>query len=86
MRHLRRCIELDPKFDATLPSWAIYLRQDEVILAREHFRAAYEINPRESRYRAALRHKPDSCSASGVWSAAVSAQGRNSGDVRLAEL
>jgi tetratricopeptide (TPR) repeat protein len=56
VRHLRRCVEMDPQFDAALYHLGlIYLRQDDLTLAQEHFRAAYEINPRESRYRTALR-------------------------------
>ena len=90
VRHLRRCIELDPKFDAALYHLGlIYLRQDEVILAREHFRAAYEINPRESRYRAALRaRKAGQLAPLPVFGrAAVSSRKVvTSGDVRLAEL
>jgi tetratricopeptide (TPR) repeat protein len=56
VRHLRRCLELDPKFDAALYHLGlIYLRQENLMLAHELFQAAHEINPRESRYRTALR-------------------------------
>ena len=56
LRHLRQCIDLDPRFDAALYHLGlIYLRQNELLLAQEHFQAAYEINPREPRYRIALK-------------------------------
>jgi len=56
VRHLRQCVEMDPKFDAALYHLGlIYLGQQNLLLAQEHFRAAYEINPRETRYRLALR-------------------------------
>jgi tetratricopeptide (TPR) repeat protein len=90
LRHLRRCIELDPRFDAALYHLGlIYLRQDDLMLAREHFRAAYEINPRESRYRTALRaRKAGQLAPLPVFGrAAVSSRKVvTSGDVRLAEL
>ena len=90
VRHLRRCVELDPKFDAALYHLGlIYLGQEKVVLAREHFRAAYEINPRESRYRTALRaRKVGHLAPLPVFGrAAVSSRKVvTSGDVRLAEL
>ena len=90
LRHLRRCIELDPRFDAALYHLGlIYLRQNDLILAREHFKAAYEINPRESRYRTALRaRKAGQLAPLPVFGrAAVSSRKVvTSGDVRLAEL
>lgn len=56
VRHLRRCVEMDPKFDAALYHLGlVYLGQQNLLLAQEHFRAAYEINPQETRYRLALR-------------------------------
>ena len=90
LRHLRRCIELDPKFDAALYHVGlIYLRQENVMLAQEHFKAAYEINPRESRYRVALRaRKAGRLAPLPVFGrAAVSSRKVvTSGDVRLVEL
>jgi tetratricopeptide (TPR) repeat protein len=89
-RHLRRCIKMDPRFDAALYHLGlIYLREENLILAREHFRAAYEINPRESRYRLALRaRKPGRLAPLPVFGrAAVSSRKVvTSGDVRFAEL
>ena len=56
IQHLRRCLDLDPKFDAALYHLGlIYLKQNDAVLAQEHFRAAYEINPNEPRYRVALK-------------------------------
>jgi tetratricopeptide (TPR) repeat protein len=90
VRHLRRCVEMDPKFDAALYHLGlIYLRQENVLLAREHFQAAYEINPRESRYRAALRaRKAGQLAPLPVFGRATVANRKvvTSGDVRLAEL
>ncbi|HEX8087841.1 MAG TPA: tetratricopeptide repeat protein [Blastocatellia bacterium] len=90
VRHLRQCIEMDPKFDAALYHLGlIYLRQENVLLAREHFQAAYEINPRESRYRAALRaRKAGQLAPLPVFGRATVANRKvvTSGDVRLAEL
>jgi tetratricopeptide (TPR) repeat protein len=55
LRHLQRCIDLDPKFDAALYHLGlIYLKQNDLTLAQEHFLAAYKINPQEPRYRIAL--------------------------------
>jgi tetratricopeptide (TPR) repeat protein len=89
-RHLRRCIEMDPKFDAALYHLGlIYLRQENLLLAQEHFRAAYEINPRESRYRAALRtRKPGRLAPLPVFGRAAISSRKvvTSGDVRFAEL
>ncbi len=90
VRHLRRCVELDPKFDAALYHLGlIYLRQENLLLAQEHFRAAYEINPRESRYRVALRaRKAGRLAPLPVFGrAAVSSRKVvTSGDERLVEL
>jgi tetratricopeptide (TPR) repeat protein len=90
IRHLRRCIDMDPKFDAALYHLGlIYLRQDNLLLAQEHFRAAYEINPRESRYRTALRaRKAGQLAPLPVFGRAAVANRKvvTSGDVRLAEL
>lgn len=90
VRHLRRCIEMDPKFDAALYHLGlIYLRQENILLAREHFQAAYEINPRESRYRTALRaRKAGQLAPLPVFGRATVANRKvvTSGDVRLAEL
>ena len=90
VRHLRRCVELDPRFDAALYHLGlIYLKRDELTLAREHFRAAYEINPRESRYRTALRARTARQLAPlpVFGRAAVSSRKVvTSGDVRFAEL
>jgi tetratricopeptide (TPR) repeat protein len=90
VRHLRRCIEMDPKFDAALYHLGlIYLRQENLLLAQEHFRAAYEINPRESRYRTALRaRKAGQLAPLPVFGRTAVANRKvvTSGDVRLAEL
>jgi tetratricopeptide (TPR) repeat protein len=90
MRHLRRCIEMDPKFDAALYHLGlIYLTQDNLTMAQEHFRAAYEINPRESRYRIALRtHKAGHLAPLPVFGRATVTNRKvvTSGDGRLAEL
>ncbi|HKG21457.1 MAG TPA: tetratricopeptide repeat protein [Blastocatellia bacterium] len=90
LRHLRRCIELDPKFDAALYHLGlIYLRQENILLAQEHFKAAYEINPRESRYRVALRaRKAGRLAPLPVFGRAAVASRKvvTSGDVRLVEL
>jgi tetratricopeptide (TPR) repeat protein len=89
-RHLCRCVEMDPKFDAALYHLGlIYLRQDNLLLAQEHFRAAYEINPRESRYRTALRaRKAGQLAPLPVFGRAAVSKRKvvSSGDVRLAEL
>jgi tetratricopeptide (TPR) repeat protein len=88
--HLRRCIELDPKFDAALYHLGlIYLRQENFLLAQEHFRAAHEINPRESRYRTALRARKSAKLAPLPVlgrTAMASRKVVTSGDVRLTEL
>jgi tetratricopeptide (TPR) repeat protein len=90
VRHLQRCIEIDPKFDPALYHLGlIYLSQDKFSLAQEHFRAAYEINPRESRYRTALRaRKASRLAPLPVFgrTAVTSRKVVTSGDVRLAEL
>jgi len=90
VRHLRRCVEMDPKFDAALYHLGlIYLRQENVLLAQEHFRAAHEINPREARYRTALRaRKAGQLALLPVFGRAAVSKRRvvSSGDVRLAEL
>lgn len=90
VRHLRRCVEMDPKFDAALYHLGlIYLRQEKLLLAQEHFRAAYEINPRESRYRTALRaRKAGQLAPLPVFGRTAISKRKvvSSGDVRLAEL
>jgi len=90
LRHLRRCVEIDPKFDAALYHLGlIYLRQENVLLAQEHFRAAYAINPHESRYRTALRaRKAGQLSPLPVFGGATMSKRKivSSGDIRLAEL
>jgi tetratricopeptide (TPR) repeat protein len=90
VRHLRRCVEMDPKFDAALYHLGlIYLRQDDLTLAQEHFRAAYEINPREARYRTALRaRKAGQLAPLPVFGRTAVANRKvvTSGDERLVEL
>jgi tetratricopeptide (TPR) repeat protein len=90
VRHLRRCVEMDPNFDAALYHLGlIYLRKENLLLARQHFRAAYEINPRESRYRSALRaRKAAQLAPLPVFGRASVARHKAAGghDVRLAEL
>ena len=90
VRHLQRCVQMDPRFDAALYHLGlIYLRQENVLLAQQHFKAAYEINPRESRYRTALRaRRATQLAPLPVFGrAAVSSRKVvTSGDVRLAEL
>jgi tetratricopeptide (TPR) repeat protein len=55
LKHLHKAVELDPQFDAALYHLGlIYLKQNLVDKAREHFRAAYQIKPL-ARYRSALR-------------------------------
>lgn len=55
LKHLSKAVELDPEFDAALYNLGIiYLNRNLIDKAREHFRAAYEINP-IARYRNALR-------------------------------
>ncbi|HUK89764.1 MAG TPA: hypothetical protein VLZ81_05140, partial [Blastocatellia bacterium] len=58
-------------------------------MAQQHFRAAYEINPRESRYRVALRaRKNTNLAPLPVFgrAAVTSKKVVTSGEVRLAEL
>ncbi|HEY6332064.1 MAG TPA: tetratricopeptide repeat protein [Blastocatellia bacterium] len=90
LRHLRRCIEMDPNFDAALYHLGlIYLWQQNFPMAQEHFRAAYQINPRESKYRTALRARKNSHLAPRpVFGRATVTSKKivTSGDVRLAEL
>jgi tetratricopeptide (TPR) repeat protein len=90
MRHLRRCIDLDPKFDAALYHLGlIYLKQNELLLAQEHFQAAHDLNPRESRYRVALRtHKAGSLAPLPVFGRAAVSNRKvvTNGDERLVEL
>ncbi|HMG36719.1 MAG TPA: tetratricopeptide repeat protein [Blastocatellia bacterium] len=89
-RHLQRCVDIDPKFDAALYHLGlIYLRQDNFLLAQQHFKAAYEINPREARYRAALRaRRAAQLAPLPVFGRAAVSRRRvvTSGDERLAEL
>ncbi|MBI4850929.1 MAG: tetratricopeptide repeat protein [Acidobacteria bacterium] len=55
LKHLRKAVDLDPEFDAALYNLGlIYLKSNLLDKAREHFRAAYEINP-IARYRNAMR-------------------------------
>jgi tetratricopeptide (TPR) repeat protein len=90
MRHLRRCIDLDPKFDAALYHLGlIYLRQNELLLAQEHFQAAHDLNPREPRYRVALRtRKAGHLAPLPVFGRAAVSNRKvvTNGDVRLVEL
>ena len=90
LRHLRRCIDLDPRFDAALYHLGlIYLRQNELLLAQEHFQAAYEINPREPRYRIALKtRKAARLAPMPVFgrTAVSSRKVVTNGDVRIVEL
>jgi tetratricopeptide (TPR) repeat protein len=90
LRHLRQCVDLDPRFDAALYHLGlIYLRQNELLLAQEHFQAAYEINPREPRYRIALKaRKAARLTPLPVFGrAAVSSRKVvTNGDVRIVEL
>ncbi|MEW6130735.1 MAG: tetratricopeptide repeat protein [Acidobacteriota bacterium] len=90
LRHLQRCVDLDPKFDAALYHLGlIYLKRNEVSLAQEHFLAAYEINPREPRYRIALNaRKAARLTPLPAFGRAKVANRKvvTSGDVRLAEL
>lgn len=60
LKHLRKAVDLDPKFDVALYHLGlIYLKRKLVEKAREHFKAAYEINP-TPRYRSALRARSGS--------------------------
>lgn len=90
MRHLRRCIEMDPNFDAALYHLGlIYLGQKNLSLAQQHFKAAYEINPKESRYRVALRARSTGRLAplpAFGRTAITSRKVVTSGDARLSEL
>jgi len=90
MRHLRRCIDLDPKFDAALYHLGlIYLKQNELLLAQEHFQAAHDLNPREPRYRVALRtRKAGRLAPLPVFGRAAVSNRKvvTNGDVRLVEL
>ncbi len=55
LKHLRRAVELDPRFDAALYHLGlIYLKRGNIAQARLQFQAAYDINPISS-YRTALR-------------------------------
>ncbi len=90
VHHLLRCIEMDPKFDAALYHLGlIYLKQEDFLRAQEHFRAAYEINPREPRYRVALRaRKAGQLAPLPVFGRAAVSNRKvvTNGDVRLIEL
>lgn len=56
IRHLRKAIELDPRFDeAFYHLGLIYLGRNHLLKARELFRAASEINPTDQRYHQALK-------------------------------
>lgn len=90
LRHLRRCVALDPKFDAALYHLGlIYLRQDDPVLAQEHFQAAYDINPNEPRYRVALKARKATRLAPLPVFGKTALSNRKvvtSGDVRLVEM
>jgi tetratricopeptide (TPR) repeat protein len=90
IRHLRRCVELDPRFDAALYHLGlIYLDQNRLTLAHEHFKAACDINPSESRYRVALRARKATRLAPMPVFGRAPVSGKKvvtSGDVRLTEL
>jgi tetratricopeptide (TPR) repeat protein len=89
LKHLRKAVELDPKFDAALYHLGvIYLKRNLVNKAREHFRAAYEINP-IARYRSALKARAGAKLPSmPVFGHARVASRRilTNGDIRLANL
>src|SRR5262249_52072892 len=89
LKHLRKAVELDPKFDAALYHLGvIYLKRNLVDKAREHFRAAYEINP-IARYRSALRARAGAkLPAMSFFGHARVARRRvlTNGDIRLAKL
>ncbi len=56
LKHLQKAVRLDPHFDAALYILGfIYWQFNRTSEAREHFRAAYEINPQDSDYRAAIQ-------------------------------
>ena len=56
LKHLQKAVRLDPSFDAALYSlgW-LYWQSNRTNEALEHFRAAYEVNPRDSHYRVAVQ-------------------------------
>ncbi len=90
MRHLQRCLDLDPKFDAALYHLGlIYLKQNDLTMAQEHFLAAYKIKPQEPRYRIALNaRKAARLAPLPVFGRAKVSNRKvvTSGDVRLVEL
>ena len=56
MKHLQKAIRLDPHFDVAQYSLGfIYWQSNRTSEAREHFRLAYEINPQDADYRAAVQ-------------------------------
>lgn len=56
LKYLQKAVRLDPRFDAALYNLGlIYWKSNRTHEARAHFRAAYEINPRVSHYRAAIQ-------------------------------
>jgi tetratricopeptide (TPR) repeat protein len=56
MKHLQKAIRLDPHFDIAQYSLGfIYWQSNRTSEAREHFRLAYEINPQDADYRAAVQ-------------------------------
>jgi tetratricopeptide (TPR) repeat protein len=56
LKHLQKAVRLDPHFDIAQYSLGfIYWQTNRTTEAREHFRLAYEINPQESDYRAAVQ-------------------------------
>lgn len=55
LKHLQKAVRLDPHFDAALYSLGfICWQENRTSEAREHFRAAFELNPQDSDYRAAV--------------------------------
>jgi tetratricopeptide (TPR) repeat protein len=56
LKHLQKAIRLDPHFDVAQYSLGfIYWQTNRTNEAREHFKLAYEINPQEADYRAAVQ-------------------------------
>jgi tetratricopeptide (TPR) repeat protein len=56
LKHLKKAVRLDPHFDIAQYSLGfLYWQSERVAEAREHLHAAYELNPRETRYQRALQ-------------------------------
>src|SRR5262245_19596195 len=56
MKHLQKAVRLDPHFDVAQYSLGfVYWLSSRTSEAREHFRLAYEINPQDADYRAAVQ-------------------------------